>query len=154
MTISTHLARLLLIAVALSLCAVAAPAQNISISGKVTDSSGSAVPNATVRVLNIASGAEAGAMTNGEGRYKVTGLLPGSYRVSATAIGFAVAAESLTLEDRATHDFTLSPGSLQDTVTVTAGKGGARVAVETPQIVSVTTPWRKPKRAQAYPPVR
>jgi outer membrane receptor protein involved in Fe transport len=120
--------------------ALSARAQSAAISGKVTDQSGAALANAQVKALNIASGRETVTTSNGEGKYEITGLSAGTYRVSASASGFTVAAETLALDNAAvTQDFSLSPGSLEDTVTITAGKGSLRAAEDTPQTVSVTT---------------
>lgn len=139
MNIPLSIGRLIMVSALLVLGSAAVAAQSYTIKGKVSDQSGAAVVGATVKALNIASGIETSAVSGSDGRYELAGLVPGNYRVSATASGFAVSAESVTLEGPETRDFTMTPGSLEETLTVTAGKGGARVAVETPQIVSITT---------------
>jgi hypothetical protein len=57
--------------------------------GQVTDEFGGAVVGATVAVVNQ-SGVEKTVVTNNEGMYVVSGLVPGAYTVRATATGFAV----------------------------------------------------------------
>ncbi|MER3426651.1 MAG: hypothetical protein C4334_00925 [Pyrinomonas sp.] len=111
------------------------------ISGTVTDQTGAVVVGATVRALNLASGREVSTATDGSGGYALGDLAPGSYRISVSQEGFAVAAASVVVTDSTpvVQNFALAPGALQDVVTVTAGKGSARIAVETPQTVSVTT---------------
>ena len=112
---------------------------SLQLHGRVSDSTNAAVPKVAIKAVNIASGKETIALTDGAGRYTIKGLLPGNYRVTASAPGFASASDTLTLRDNATQNFALVPGLLEDTVTITAGKGSPRAVEETPQIVSVTT---------------
>lgn len=132
----------LFLAVAVLTFSAAALAQTTAaISGTVTDTNGEAIVGATVKALNIASSRETNVETDGAGKYQFTDLRPGSYRISAVSRGFATNAETVLLEDGAsrTQDFSLSPGTIEDVVTVTAGKGSERVAIEVPQTVTVTT---------------
>lgn len=126
---------------ALLLCvSLSALAQSGSLSGKVTDQTGAALPNATVKALSLASNRETVAVTNANGEYQISDLSAGPYRVSATANGFGTVAETLNLGDSgAKQDFSLSPGAIGDEITVTAGKGSGRAASETPQTVTVAT---------------
>ncbi len=112
-----------------------------TISGTVTDSNDSAIVGATVKAISIGSGRETIVVTDSTGKYEFTGLPTGSYRVSATSAGFATDAESIVLgqNESISRNFSLTPGTIEDTVTVTAGKGQARVAVEVPQTVTVAT---------------
>ena len=112
------------------------------ISGTVNDSNGAVIVGATVKAINIGSGRETVAITDGSGKYEFTALPTGSYRISATASGFGTSAENVLIDSNSasmTQNFSLAPGSIQDTVTVTAGKGTERIAVEVPQTVTVTT---------------
>ena len=59
-----------------------------AVGGVVRDSSGGAIPGATVRVINEATGAAQEAVSDAEGRYQVTDLAPGQYRVEAALDGF------------------------------------------------------------------
>src|SRR5262245_64698533 len=56
--------------------------------GRVTDSSGAAVPNVEVRVTNEATGTTASGRSNETGSYVVPYLLPGTYRIEAGLNGF------------------------------------------------------------------
>ena len=58
------------------------------ISGTITDSAGAALPNATVTVVNKASGQTWTVKTDPQGRYQVR-LGPGSYSVTIVALRFA-----------------------------------------------------------------
>jgi hypothetical protein len=60
-----------------------------SIQGTVTDASGGAVPEATVQVRNIGTGAGQTTATDSSGRFTVSDLAVGSYEVEATKSGFS-----------------------------------------------------------------
>ena len=63
-----------------------------SISGRITDSAGGAIPGVTVSVL---FGIERGtAVTNSDGRFSVDKLLPGRYEVQARLAGFETEVET------------------------------------------------------------
>ncbi len=112
-----------------------------SISGTVTDTNGAVVVGASVKALNIASGRETVVVSDDAGKYEFTNLSPASYRVSATSAGFATTARNVLVQQGASilQNFTLAPGTIEDVVTVTAGKGQGRVAAEVPQTVTVAT---------------
>lgn len=124
------------------LCASAltALAQSGSITGKVTDQTGAAVAGATVKALNLASSRETVATSGANGEFRLADLPAANYRVSATAAGFGTSAETVTVSGaEVKQDFTITPGALDDAITVTAGKGSARVAADTPQTITVAT---------------
>jgi hypothetical protein len=60
-----------------------------SITGTVTDPTGSAIPNATVTATNQDTSVSRHASSGGDGVYSITDLLPGAYTVSAVANGFS-----------------------------------------------------------------
>lgn len=96
--------------------------------------------SAEVRVLNIASGRATGTRTDSSGQYELAGLPSGSYQVSISVVGFATATRRITLSSSAPvrEDFLLVPGIIESYITVTAGKGSARLITETPQTITVT----------------
>src|ERR1700737_3756150 len=59
-----------------------------SISGQVTDSTGSIVPGAVVTVTSVERNTSSQTTTNPAGHYLVQFLLPGRYTVSAEKTGF------------------------------------------------------------------
>jgi hypothetical protein len=103
-----------------------------SIWGIVTDSSGAAVPAATVRVQNMETGAGRDLVTDTAGRYDAALLPVGNYKVSAAKPGFQAQTKTgitLVLSQRAEVDVALGVTQLEQSVTVT----------EHPDIVAVTT---------------
>jgi outer membrane receptor protein involved in Fe transport len=145
--ISTVIAVLLLL-----LFAARSEAQSaLSIAGTVADDNGALVINAHVQAINIASGRAFNANSNSSGKYELTGLSLGAYQVSVSGEGFATSTRSITLRRNTsyTQDFVLVPGIIESSITVTAGKGNARVAAETPQIVTVSDASRIEERRPA-----
>ena len=58
-----------------------------TLQGRVVDTSGGAVPGATVEVLNLATGVVTPTTTNDQGSYRVPFLNPGSREASFSAKG-------------------------------------------------------------------
>jgi outer membrane receptor protein involved in Fe transport len=134
--------RIFLVMAILALAGFSAFAQGSGkISGTVKDQNDAVVLGASVTLLNIASSQRSTTTTDSNGKYEFTGLRGGTYRVIATSSGFGESAETIVLEEggSASQDFTLALGGIRDVVTVTAGKGSERLALETPQTVTVTT---------------
>jgi outer membrane receptor protein involved in Fe transport len=125
----------------LLLCQIGIAAQaGANLNGRVTDQDGALVVGVAVRVRNIASGRERLTKTDDAGAYELANLPAGSYQISISHEGFAAAARRVTLNGDApvTENFLLVPGLVESNVTVTAGKGSARIVAETPQTITVT----------------
>src|SRR5215475_2239923 len=99
--------------------------------GRIYDASGAVIPGATVTVTNLSTHREQSAVSNESGYYRIDGLAPASYRITAKTPGFTdVTIPSLTLivgQER-TVDLKLSVGNQVETIDVSAE---ARAAVET-----------------------
>src|SRR5262245_46201079 len=98
------------------------------IGGKVTDSTGAAIPNAKVTISGPVG--DRTITTNGEGDFEVQNLIPGTYKVKAEQSGFkAVSVPDVQVYVGKTSSLklTLAPGSIQEVVEITAGA----VAVDT-----------------------
>ena len=113
------------IALALFVFAAGTLAQEFraSISGTVTDPSGSPIPAARVTVTSVERNTSQGVETNEAGRYSVQFLLPGQYTVSVEKQGFKRAVRegiAVSSSDRAGIDIALELGALAESVTVTA----------------------------------
>src|SRR5580658_3646790 len=64
---------------------------NGALRGEVQDARSARVAGARVEVKASGSSVSRAATTNGQGEFRMEGLLPGSYRVTVTAAGFAPA---------------------------------------------------------------
>jgi hypothetical protein len=95
-----------------------------SIFGTATDSTGAAIPNATITVTDVSKGITVTAKTNDSGLYRVQHLIPDTYRVQGEAQGFQkfVVDNVIVYADTAPQvDVHLAVGSVQNTVEVTGG---------------------------------
>ncbi len=94
-----------------------------SIFGTVTDSSGAAVPNATVTITNTGTNVSETTRTNESGNYNQTRLIPGAYRIKVEAPNFkAAVVESVVVnvDTASTVNATLQAGQVTEQVTITA----------------------------------
>lgn len=91
--------------------------------GAVSDTSGAAVANATVKVRDEGTGLVLQQTASAHGTYVFTALKVGNYTVSATAPGFDEAVENhvpLAVQQRLELNLTLRPGKVSQQVQVTA----------------------------------
>jgi hypothetical protein len=105
--------------------------------GTVKDSSGSVVPNATVKITNVDENSVRTIQTNSNGDYEAVNSKPGRYKIEITASGFQIFSTSeITLTARQTLrvDATLSAGQVTARVDITANAGA--IATETQTISS------------------
>src|SRR5438128_1484510 len=96
-----------------------------SLSGTVLDKNQAAIKGATVTATNKATGQTRTATTNDSGEYKIDLLPAGNYDIKVNASGFADAASEnveLLVGQTNTLNFTMNPGGVTGTVTVTAGE--------------------------------
>ena len=137
----TFCAKLCLIALLLgfNFTAVTAQSSGATVTGTISDPIGQVIVNAEVQLANIGSGAAVKTRTDSEGKYELNRLALGSYMLSINSSGFAVATRSITLRRNESYleDFSLVPGIIESSITVTAGKGSARMATDAPQVVTV-----------------
>ncbi len=92
-----------------------------ALTGRITDPSGAAVPNATVTATSVDTSQTRTTMTEADGTYKFSLLPPGNYRLRIEANGFkAVEIPSLTVLVTETEvmDRALEVGATAQTVTV------------------------------------
>lgn len=108
----------------LGLCAGITDAQDAALSGIVTDSSGGAVPKASVQVQNQNTGIKLQTQTNGQGIYSFPFLKPGPYEITVQANGFKTVNQTgitLAVAQTARIDFSLQVGPVTESVTVEGG---------------------------------
>jgi len=97
-----------------------------SLAGTVCDSQGASVPGAQVQATRLETGVATTSVTNEVGFYVFAGLQPGRYRIVVTKPGFkGDVAEGLLLavQDRREENFSLTVGSVSETVNVEASAG-------------------------------
>ena len=92
-----------------------------TISGRVTDPSGSIIPGAQVVVTNSAMGTKSDLTTNAEGIYRAPALSPGMYQIEVASSGFKKAVRKdveVRVADRLDINFALEIGASEQSVTV------------------------------------
>lgn len=124
------------------------------ITGLVADPSGAPVVGATVNAVNSATGVSRQTMTNETGNYTVPLLEPGVYTLTVRHDGFRTAERvgiTLSVNALVRLDFTLTLGSLSESVSVTAdlpllqtGESSLRSVVDNRKIVELPLNGRNP----------
>jgi hypothetical protein len=111
-----------------------------SIVGTATDSSGLAVPGATVKITQTETNQSREAQTNETGGYTFTNVAAGTYQVEVTLPGFQPFRASdvtVRVNNSVRVDAKLSVGTLQESVVVTAQ--AALLQTETASVQTQTT---------------
>ena len=93
------------------------------ISGTILDSGKAVLPGATVTVTNEANGLERSTVTDGEGKFILPNLQPGTYTVKAELGGFQTATRTgmvVNVGQELSLNLTLNVAGVQETLTVTA----------------------------------
>jgi hypothetical protein len=108
---------------AIGLTAVPLHAQILygSITGVVKDAQGASVPGATVTIVNKDTNFTRDTVSNSEGSFTLTNVLPGPYDVKVALTGFREAVRTnvpVTLGQISRVEMTLEVGALTETVTV------------------------------------
>ena len=94
-----------------------------TLEGQVVDTTGAAVPGATVTATSTATGLTRTVTTDEQGEYRVAALPVGQYSVTVEIRGFRRESKKITLQigQTATLDFSLAVGELAQEVVVEAG---------------------------------
>ncbi|MGI4830196.1 MAG: carboxypeptidase regulatory-like domain-containing protein [Janthinobacterium lividum] len=92
------------------------------LAGTLTDPTGAVIPNASVTVTNVATGEVKTSTSSSTGAFRVSLLVPGSYRVVATAPGFSSSQNTATVSAGTvnTDNLKLNIGQSGTTVEVSA----------------------------------
>src|SRR2546425_1335092 len=103
--------------------AAAGFAQTATVNGVVTDSSQAVITGATVTITNLETGLHRDNHTNETGNYTFNLLPAGRYRLDASLRGFSTQSlpeVKLDVDQVVRLDFVLKPGTLSETVEVSA----------------------------------
>jgi hypothetical protein len=104
-------------------CAAQNP--NATVTGLITDPTGNAMPGATVLLIDVNTNVATTAKTNGDGLYRITGLVPSVYRAEISKEGFKRVIKDeivLHVQDEVSLNFSLEVGSVTESITVEAGE--------------------------------
>src|SRR6185437_12062247 len=96
-----------------------------SLSGLVTDSSGAAVPSASVTLTNTATGVVLQGQTSSSGLYSFLSLIPGTYRLEVSQSGFSKSVRdniTVSVDQAEQVNVALQLGSQTQSVTVSAAE--------------------------------
>ena len=90
--------------------------------GTVTDTTGAAIPQASIALLNTATGAKLVGTSNASGELNVSAVPAGDYTATVTAPGFETQTQALTVRvtTSLTLNFSLKPGAETTSVEVTS----------------------------------
>ena len=97
-----------------------------TVAGQVTDASGAAVPGASIKLLDLGSGAAFASITNDAGRYNFPTVPPGKYDVTYTKEGFTtyeIKSQVVQVGVVLTLNASLKVGATSTTVEVSATIG-------------------------------
>ncbi len=91
-----------------------------SLQGRVLDTTGAVIPEASVTAVNSATGLTRSVAASAVGDYQITGVPAGDYTVSVSKLGFQNSAKKIHLDlgASANVDFSLAPGQVQTQVEV------------------------------------
>src|SRR5215831_13863767 len=122
-------------------CGLRAQTERGNITGVVTDSTGAAVPGASVVVTHRATNTSVKLTTTTAGEYNAAALNPGEYAIEVTAEGFRrFSQQNLTLSAAGSLrvDVQLQVGAVSETVEVTAS--AAQVQAENAKASTSVSP--------------
>ena len=100
---------------------IAAQGSGGVIAGTIKDGQGGVLPGVSLTLRNVESGVVRAAVSEGNGTYRLPGLPPGRYQLTAELQGFANSESTVTITIglEIQRDLTMAPQGLQETVTVT-----------------------------------
>jgi hypothetical protein len=121
-TVTSTACALLCILFATSVALAQGVGSSAEIAGTVTDSSGAILPRVTINVIETQTGLKRTAVTNDTGQFRVVGLAPAIYDVSAGLSGFATEIRRgipVAIGQTVTSDFKMKPSQVETVLEVT-----------------------------------
>jgi hypothetical protein len=111
------------LAASLALGSAAHAQSAASVTGTVSDAKGAVIPDAQITITNTATNVQQMAASSSAGTYSIINVAPGSYTIKAVKQGFSTQElTNLTLEvnQAASFNFTLAPGTVSQSIMVSA----------------------------------
>jgi beta-lactamase regulating signal transducer with metallopeptidase domain len=139
----TRRARLGIVAALSAMAIAVASAQGTfsTFSGTVFDPLNGYLPGVTMTLTNTQSGAKHEIRSDPTGHFEFVGLPPGAYSLEAILPGFSVLRGTLDLTGRdVQRDVTLTIGSLEETISVSASRTGAGASPAAPPAARRSVP--------------
>jgi hypothetical protein len=125
-----------------------------TLSGTITDPSAAVIPQAQVAIKNVATGVTRTAITNAEGFYTATNLLPGNYEVTVSAAGFNTEVRTgitLTVGAEQILNLTMQVGKVIRKIEVTTEAPRVQLASsEISAVVNATTVRELPLNGRSW----
>ncbi|UCC38747.1 MAG: TonB-dependent receptor [Candidatus Aminicenantes bacterium] len=95
----------------------------VTVNGTITDDEGTLLPGASVTIRNVQTGLTKSTVTQTDGRYSISGLVPGQYEIEVSLSGFTTTIRkglTFSVGARLTINLTLTTAAIEEEVTVTA----------------------------------
>jgi hypothetical protein len=110
-----------------------------SISGRVEDEKGGAIPNATVTLTSTTTNQTKTTQTDESGNYSFQSVQPGDYKINISAANFSTKSYSaqVVVAQQLRLDTQLSAGGITESVDITAGEAGVAVEPDNAQLSNV-----------------
>jgi hypothetical protein len=123
----------------LSALTIWAQAETGQITGAVSDPTGAAVADASISVRNVDTGATRVTVSNADGLYAVTNLMPGEFEINVTAPGFSAykSRVSVAVGAKVGLDVKMEVGKSTTVVEVTETAAAVQVNKETQTITQI-----------------
>ena len=135
-----------LVLLACSFLAVGQDLDDVTFSGRVTDSNGLAIVGASVTAASVEMGVERTVTTNDEGRYRIVEIKPGVYKIKVVASGFGIqeTPDIPTISaQNVIKDFSLAPAAVTAEQTITVTEDDTPMVDTTRTIVGGTVTQRE-----------
>jgi hypothetical protein len=105
-----------------------------TISGRINDGSGAAIPSAKISLKNVATGVTTTMTTNTQGIFNAPNLLPGDYEARVSAPGFETSVQNgitVAVGSQQVLNYTMKVGTINETIEVTAVTSDLQLASST-----------------------
>jgi len=128
---------LVLLSVLIATCVLFAQNPRGSLRGTVQDASGARIPSAKIVVKSLDSPLQREAASEDRGEFRLDDLLPGAYRMTVTAVGFAPAQANVTIAVSSVREVTVTLKLAAPAETVSVEGQNSSITTQPVDLVSV-----------------